>query len=82
MDRGDAFIRLRRGGLTRLIAGEEQTKSKAWAGGSAALLFVLHIPRIGILLALAAVVTYSVIWGFVIRFRKPRAGVPLDSIEY
>jgi hypothetical protein len=78
----EAFHRLRRGGLTGLVAGEEKTKTKALAGGIAGVLFLLAIPTVGVLIGLAGVVLYSVVWGLVIRFRKRRAGVPLDSADY
>ena len=82
MDRGDAFTRLRRGGLPGLIAGEEKLRSKLFGAVLALVIFFAAAPTVGVLIGLAAVIVSSVAWGVVIRLRKRRAGVPLDSIEY
>jgi hypothetical protein len=74
--------RLRRGGLTGLIGGEEKRRSKLIGSGVAVLLFLGLAPLVGVLVALLAVVVYATLSGLVLRLRKRSAGVSLDSTDY
>ena len=74
--------RLWSGGITGLIGGAERRRSKLIGTPGAFLLFFALRPVTGFLVALIAVAIYSTVAGLVLRLRKHRAGVPLDSLDY
>lgn len=82
MTRSPAARRVAKTGLVGLIAGEVKQRDFLLVAGAIALIAQAVWRLAGFLVAFVVAVALFAIFGLVVRVRKRRAGVAMDSAEY